>query len=142
MKQSRWTALLFAIAVAVASPARAQSVADSVLEARTTAVAAELRCPVCQGLSIQDSPSELSQEMRGMVRDQLRAGKTPAEVKAFFVSKYGEWILLTPTAQGFNLLLYILPFVLLLGGAAVIVVVVRRWTHAAESVPPPPTDAP
>ena len=134
--------MLFAMALVVALPVGAQSVADSILEARTTAVAAELRCPVCQGLSIQDSPSELSQEMRGMVRDQLRAGKTPAEVKAFFVSKYGEWILLTPTAQGFNLLLYILPFALLLGGAAVIVVVVRRWTHAAESVPPPPTDAP
>ena len=134
--------MLFAMALVVALPVGAQSVADSILEARTTAVAAELRCPVCQGLSIQDSPSELSQEMRGMVRDQLRAGKTPAEVKAFFVSKYGEWILLTPTAQGFNLLLYILPFALLLGGAAVIVVVVRRWTHAAESVPPLPTDAP
>ncbi len=76
-----------------------------------------------------------------MVRDQLRAGKTPAEVKAFFVSKYGEWILLTPNARGFNLLLYILPFALLLGGMAVIVVLVRRWTHAAEPVSLPPTDS-
>ena len=142
MNPRQWIAILFAVALVVAPPVGAQSVADSILEARTTAVAAELRCPVCQGLSIQDSPSELSQEMRGMVRDQLRAGKTPAEVKAFFVSKYGEWILLTPTAQGFNLLLYILPFALLLGGAAVIVVVVRRWTRAAETVSLPPTDAP
>ena len=76
-----------------------------------------------------------------MVRDQLRAGKTPDEVKAFFVSKYGEWILLTPTAQGFNLLLYILPFALLLGGAMVIIVLVRRWTRAAEAVSRPPTDS-
>ena len=142
MRQSRWAAVLFAIAVVAASPVRGQSVADSILEARTTAVAAELRCPVCQGLSIQDSPSELSQEMRGMVRDQLRAGKTPSEIKAFFVSKYGEWILLTPNARGFNLLLYILPFALLLGGMAVIVVLVRRWTHAAETVSHPPTDSP
>jgi len=142
VKQSRWAAVLFAIAVVAPSPVRGQSVADSILEARTTAVAAELRCPVCQGLSIQDSPSELSQEMRGMVRDQLRAGKTPAEVKAFFVSKYGEWILLTPNARGFNLLLYILPFALLLGGMAVIVVLVRRWTHAAGTVSLPPTDSP
>lgn len=137
-----WAAALFAFAVIAAAPVRAQSVADSILEARTSAVAAELRCPVCQGLSIQDSPSELSQEMRGMVRDQLRAGKTPDEVKAYFVSKYGEWILLTPNAQGFNLLLYILPFALLLGGAAVIIVVVRRWTRAAERDSLPPSDSP
>ncbi len=142
MTQRSWVAICFAMALLVAAPLGAQSVADSILEARTTAVAAELRCPVCQGLSIQDSPSELSQEMRGMVRDQLRAGKTPAEVKAFFVSKYGEWILLTPTARGFNLLLYILPFVLLLAGAVVIIVVVRRWTHTAEPISLPPTDSP
>lgn len=142
MKQCRWAAVLFAITVAVAPPAGAQSVADSILEARTTAVANELRCPVCQGLSIQDSPAELSQEMRGMVRDQLRAGKTPDEVKAFFVSKYGEWILLTPKARGFNLFLYILPFALLVGGIAAIVVLVRRWTHAAGTVSLPPTDSP
>ena len=142
MRPGRRIAALFTLAVIAAGPVRAQSVADSILEARTTAVAAELRCPVCQGLSIQDSPSELSQEMRGMVRDQLRAGKTPDEVKAFFVSKYGEWILLTPNAQGFNLLLYILPFALLLGGAAVIIVVVRRWTRAVEHDALPPTDSP
>lgn len=142
MKHTLRVALLLVFALVVIQPARAQSVADSILEARTTAVAAELRCPVCQGLSIQDSPSELSQEMRGMVREQLRAGKTPDEVKAFFVSKYGEWILLSPKANGFNMLLYILPFALLIGGAAVIFVVVRRWTHAAEPISLPPTDSP
>jgi cytochrome c-type biogenesis protein CcmH len=102
---------------------------DSVLEARTSAVAAQLRCPVCQGLSIQDSPSELSQQMRSLVRDQLAAGKTPDEVKAYFISKYGEWILLEPEAKGFNTLVYALPLLLVLGGGALIVVVVRRWTQ-------------
>src|SRR5687767_959816 len=59
-------------------------------------LAEELRCPVCQGLSIADSPSELSQQMKDVVRGQLESGKSPDEVKAYFVSKYGEWILLTP----------------------------------------------
>ncbi|MEP6731002.1 MAG: cytochrome c-type biogenesis protein CcmH, partial [bacterium] len=84
-----------------ASPSIAR---DSALEARTSAVAAELRCPVCQGLSIQDSPSELAQSMRSLVRDQLADGKSPDQVKAYFVSKYGEWILLAPKAHGFNVL--------------------------------------
>ena len=108
---------------------------DSALEARTSAVAAQLRCPVCQGLSIQDSPSELAQQMRALARDQLAEGKTPDEVKAYFVSKYGEWILLAPKARGFNLLVYALPVLAVACGAVAIVVAVRKWTSAPSGVP-------
>lgn len=101
--------------------------ADSALDARTTAVAAQLRCPVCQGVSIQDSPSELAQQMRSVVKEQLAAGKSEDDVRAYFTSKYGEWILLSPKAAGFNLLVYILPAIALIGGGIVIAMVVRRW---------------
>lgn len=114
---------------------------DSALEARTSAVAAQLRCPVCQGLSIQDSPSELAQSMRSLVRDQLAEGKTPEQVKAYFVSKYGEWILLSPAPHGFNLLAYGLPVLIVLGGGAAIVLAVRRWT-SAEPTPTSDVQAP
>jgi cytochrome c-type biogenesis protein CcmH/NrfF len=107
--------------------------ADSVLGARTTALAVQIRCAVCQGISIQDSPSALAREMREVVRDQLRAGRTEEEVKAYFVSKYGEWILLEPPAHGLNLAIYLLPVLLVVGGAAGLVVVVRRWTGKAPS---------
>ena len=106
---------------------------DSVLEARTSAVASELRCPVCQGLSIQDSPSELAKSMRSLVREQLAAGRTPDQVKAYFVSRYGEWILLAPKASGFNLLAYAGPLLVVLGGGLVIVLAVRRWTRNEAS---------
>jgi cytochrome c-type biogenesis protein CcmH len=124
------SALLFA-GVAAAQQA---TPADSVLEARTAAVAAQLRCPVCQGLSIQDSPSELSQQMRAVVKDQLRAGKTPEEVKAYFISKYGEWILLEPKARGFNILVYALPVLLVAGGLAAVALAVRKWTRPPEKL--------
>ena len=101
---------------------------DSALEAATTAVASELRCPVCQGLSLQASPSELAQQMRGLVKDQLASGKSPEQVKAYFVSKYGEWILLSPKPQGFNLLVYLLPALLVVGGGAFVWVMVRKWS--------------
>lgn len=107
--------------------------ADSILEARTAEVASQLRCPVCQGLSIQDSPSELSQQMRAVVKDQLRAGKSPDEVKAYFISKYGEWILLEPKAHGFNALVYALPVLLVAVGLGVIVIAVRKWTRQPDS---------
>jgi cytochrome c-type biogenesis protein CcmH/NrfF len=102
--------------------------ADSALEAQTTAVASTLRCPVCQGESIQDSPSELARQMRAVVRDRLRAGNTPDEVKAYFVSKYGEWILLEPTMTGLNVLLYVIPVLLVVGGLVLVAFLVRRWS--------------
>jgi cytochrome c-type biogenesis protein CcmH len=100
-----------------------------VLEARTTALASELRCPVCQGNSIQDSPSELAQQMRDLIRDQLRAGKTPDDVRAYFVAKYGEWILLSPKAEGVNLLVYLIPVAAILVGGIIVWRTVRRWTQ-------------
>src|SRR5687767_15874271 len=84
---------------------------DTILEARTREVASGLRCPVCQGLSIQASPSELAVQMKDVVRQQLKEGKSPDEVRAYFVSKYGEWVLLEPKASGMNLLVYAAPIV-------------------------------
>ena len=109
-------------------PTAAQEAAEAELEARTTAVASTLRCPVCQGESIQDSPADLAQDMRALVREQLRAGKTPEEVKAYFVGRYGEWILLEPKMTGLNILLYVFPVALVLAGLALVVVLVRKWS--------------
>jgi cytochrome c-type biogenesis protein CcmH len=108
---------------------------DPALEAKVREVSAELRCPVCQGLSLQDSPSELSQEMRDVVREQLQSGKSPDEVKAYFVEKYGEWILLEPKARGFNLVVYLLPAVAVLAGGGVIALALRKWTASAPDSP-------
>ena len=109
--------------------------ADSLLEARTSNLSAQLRCPVCQGLSLQDSPSELSQQMRDVVRSQIALGKSDEEVKAYFVERYGEWILMAPKARGFNLLVYVLPFLGLIAGASVLFFAVRRWTRASAVDP-------
>jgi cytochrome c-type biogenesis protein CcmH len=128
--------LALASGLAAQQPAGQPSVIpDSVVEARTTALAATLRCPVCQGLSIQDSPSELAQQMRALIKDQVRSGKSDAEVRDYFLSKYGEFILLEPRARGFNLLAYLLPAAVLVAGAVVVGRNVRRWTQPAEPRP-------
>jgi cytochrome c-type biogenesis protein CcmH len=126
-------AWLLALALALQS---APAPPDSVIEAQTREIASILRCPVCQGLSVQDSPEGLSQQMKGVIREQLRAGKTPEEIKAYFVSKYGEWILLRPEPKGFNLAVYLLPIAALLGGAAVVVGATRKWTRASATHAP------
>jgi cytochrome c-type biogenesis protein CcmH len=99
------------------------------LEAQVRAIAQQLRCPVCQGLSVGDSPSELAHEMRSLVREQLQQGKTAEEVLDYFVQRYGEWILLAPPKRGFNLVIWVLPFLLLPLGAAAVYAGVRRWVH-------------
>jgi cytochrome c-type biogenesis protein CcmH len=96
-------------------------------------VAAELRCVVCQSLSVADSPSETASQMRGIIRERLAAGESPAEVRAYFVEKYGEWILLAPPKSGFNLLVWVVPFAGLGMGLVLVAVVLRRWSR---KIPP------
>jgi cytochrome c-type biogenesis protein CcmH len=74
--------------------------------------------------------------MKGVIRTQVAAGHSDDEIRDYFVSKYGEWVLLEPPAHGFNLLVYLLPALALLGGAGLIMVAVRRWTE-----PLPESDA-
>lgn len=110
----------------------AQPAKETELDRRTREVASGLRCPVCQGLSINDSPAELAIEMKGVVKEQLAAGKTPDEVRAYFIAKYGEWVLLEPDPSGFNILVYALPVLGVLGGALFIWFFVRRSTRPEE----------
>lgn len=109
--------------------------AAAVPEEEVHHIAMELRCPVCQNLSVADSPSEMAKEMRGLIRERLERGETREEVLAYFVSKYGEWILLSPRTSGFNLLVWVLPLAAVLAGAVGIVVVVRRWNSRAKTRP-------
>ena len=99
-------------------------------------VSSGLRCPVCQGTSIQDSPADLAVELKALVREQLAAGKTPEEVRAYFVTKYGEWVLLAPAAHGMNLLVYLLPLLLVVGGGVFVWRFIRTHTHDTEPTHP------
>jgi cytochrome c-type biogenesis protein CcmH len=96
------------------------------LDDRVREIASGLRCPVCQNLSVADSPSRLAGEMRSEIAAQLEAGRTPDEVQAFFVDRYGEWVLLSPTREGLNLLPWLVPIVGVLVGVGVWALVLRR----------------
>lgn len=115
-----------------AAPAQGAVIRETELDRQVKEVSSQLRCVVCQGLSIQDSPSTLAQEMRSLVREQLAAGQSPEQVKAYFVERYGEWVLLRPKASGVNLLVYLLPMAMLLGGAAFVFLKARSWTRTGS----------
>lgn len=124
-----------------AAPAPAgRVVQETQIDRQTRQIATQLRCVVCEGSSVQDSPSPFAQEMRSVIREKLAEGMTPAEVKAFFVESYGEWVLLQPEPKGFNLLIYVLPVAVLLGGAGFVLLKARSWTqHAAAAEAPEET---
>jgi cytochrome c-type biogenesis protein CcmH len=107
--------------------------AAEVNEEQVREIAAQLRCVVCQNLSVADSPSETANQMQALIRERLRAGDTPEQVKAYFVEKYGLWILLAPPREGFNLLVWVAPFAGLGVGLVAVAILLRRWTRRAAA---------
>jgi cytochrome c-type biogenesis protein CcmH len=95
--------------------------------ARTEAIAGDLRCPVCQGLSIADSHSPTAEAIKEDIRRRVDAGESDAAIQAHYIDSYGEWILLRPKASGVGALVWILPVsaVLLAGGG--LALAFRRW---------------
>lgn len=125
--------LALSIALVAASAAQAvqpdEVLRDPALEARARTLSAELRCLVCQNQSIDDSDAELARDLRVLVRERLVAGDTDAQVIAFVVARYGEFVLLRPRFSVRNALLWATPPVLLVAGAAFLVL--RRRSQAA-----------
>jgi cytochrome c-type biogenesis protein CcmH len=104
---------------------------DPAAEARAAKLASQLQCPVCQGQSIAASPSPMARQMKDLIRSQVSEGYTDQQVRDYFMSKYGEWVLLNPKPEGFNLLVYLLPVFGLLGGGAFVYTRVRKWSTPA-----------
>jgi cytochrome c-type biogenesis protein CcmH len=102
---------------------------------RTAEVAALLRCPVCQGMSIADSPSEMAINMKAQVRELLARGYTEKQILHYFELSYGQFVLLEPKFEGVTAMVWVLPILVLLIGAAIVFVKVRKL----ERVPPPAT---
>jgi len=126
---------LAAAALLVVMAALPALAAAPVNEDTVREIGTELRCVVCQNLSVADSPSETANQMRGIIRERLAAGETPEQVKAYFVEKYGLWVLLSPPKQGFNLLVWIVPFVGLGLGLVLVAFTVRRWSRRPAAAP-------
>ncbi|MBK5925875.1 cytochrome c-type biogenesis protein [Rhodobaculum claviforme] len=131
-------ALILAAALALALPGGAHAVLpdeileDSELEARARALSADLRCVVCRNESIDESNADLARDMRLLVRERLVEGDSDAEVMAYLVDRYGEFVLLRPTTSGANLVLWISAPVMLILALGVAVVYLRRRDRTAE----------
>ena len=120
--------LLLLLALLVASPALADSLMpparwanvqlpDPARERQAKALMETIRCLVCQGESIADSPAEMAGDMRSLIRERIQAGESAESIRAWLVTRYGDRISLQPSFSWSNLSLYVVPLVLLVGGA-------------------------
>jgi cytochrome c-type biogenesis protein CcmH len=117
---------LFVLASALVFAARPHALtADERIDQITT----ELRCPVCQGLSVKDSTSETARQMRDLVVQRVREGKTNAEIEAEFRAAYGEWIFLSPPVSSWSGLIWLVPVAALAAG----LVLLTRRLRSAEA---------
>lgn len=99
------------------------------LQKQIREIASKLRCPICQGLSVKESESQISLSMRYKIGTLLQQGQNEQQVLNYFEQRYGEWILREPKKNGINLWLWWLPFVLLIGGAVGLVFWAKKHRH-------------
>jgi cytochrome c-type biogenesis protein CcmH len=109
-----------------------RSGAERTTAERADALARDLRCPDCQGLSVADSPTASAQEIRRQIDALLADGASDDEVRAHFVARYGDWILLAPSSP----LAWIVPFAVVLAGVAGL----AAWLLKRRTPPPSPVE--
>lgn len=117
-------------------------IAGQQLTDRTHEVASLLRCPVCQGMSVADSPSEMAVNMKEQVRELLARGYTDEQILKYFELSYGQFVLLKPKFEGVTGMVWVLPVLALVIGATILFVKLRKLEHrpaaAAPEVEAPP----
>ena len=106
------------------------------LDGRVQRVASQLKCLICQGESVADSPSTLAQQMRVSIRQQLQAGKSEQDVIQYFQQRYGDEIVWSPPWQGFSLLAWLIPIAFLLCGVGLVILLLREWHAAGTGLAP------
>jgi len=90
-------------------------------------IASELYCPVCENVPLDVCGTQACEQWRGVIRDKLMQDWSKAEIKQYFVDQYGDRVLATPPAKGFNWLIYIVPPLTILAGAFIVYKAFSAW---------------
>jgi len=134
------SALILCLVLSTYAPQQVGSppLADPAAEARVERVGKQLRCPVCQGMSIADSPSNMARAQMEKVREMVRDGKTDAEIFNYFVDRYDEWVLLEPRREGLALLVWVGPMVVIGAGLLFVFWFIRARNQQPTLTPAAP----
>ena len=107
-------------------PPKGQPVTGAALFRRTNEVSALLRCPVCQGMSVADSPAEMAVNMKNQVRELLARGYTEEQILEYFEKSYGQYVLLRPKSP----VVWLLPLFALVLGLIVVFFKLKKLQQA------------
>jgi cytochrome c-type biogenesis protein CcmH len=118
--------VLLAVLAVTLLLAPVRSLGQSLEEIRAKALYNELRCVVCAGQSIAESNAELAQDMRAQVDRLILAGQSDAEIRSWFVERYGDAVLMTPPLNALTLGLWFGPVLIFVLGLVVTLLVLRR----------------
>jgi cytochrome c-type biogenesis protein CcmH len=132
--------LAFLILSLSSLPAAAHISEEEALQQTAREIYGLIMCPLCAGQTIAQSPNETSRQMRDLVLKKLRQGETKEQILQYFESRYGERILAKPKKKGFNLILWVFPFVSVALAAIVIYFLIRRWSARVRVTPDVPLD--
>ncbi len=125
--------LFLAALVSFLAAGRASAQQPTPSDDEVNAIARQLYCPVCQNTPLDVCPTEACRQWRELIRQMLQEGKTPNEIKQYFVDNYGIRVLNEPPAAGFNGLIYVLPVAAFIAGLVLLVVGFRTWRNAAKT---------
>lgn len=112
--------LLSCLSLSLVAKEAQPSASDPLLEERVMKLSKELRCLVCQNETLADSRADLAVDLRGQIREQMKAGKSDKEIIAYLTDRYGKFILYNPPIDPTTYLLWFGPFVLLVAGLALL----------------------
>lgn len=124
-------AALIVLAAGIETP-----LANPAEEARAQRLMLEIRCVACENEPISQSGADIAGDMRKLVREQIEAGKSDAEIRTWFSDRYGDFVLFRPTTEGVNALLWAFPALALVLGGLGALALRRRPARTVESVPP------
>ena len=149
MRWAGWLAVIMLVAGMLlgAGPALAQDGEPTpppdqgVTDDDVNAIAEQLYCPVCENVPLDVCGTKACADWRDEIRAMLEEGRNEAEIKAYFVERYGRQVLATPEARGFDLLLWVLPLAGVVGGAVVLVITLRRMAPGALAAQAAPRQA-
>ncbi len=127
---------LLALILTAAFPVLAAEVTEDPLERQMLEIAQDLRCTVCQNQPVSESNADLARDMREIIREQLKAGKSRKEIMDYFVARYGNYVLLKPPYQGPGFIIWFAPLIVIGVLTVSAFVYLRRRLHTP--LPPPP----
>ncbi len=127
----------FAVAVAVGILAAACGLSDDISddEMRIQQLNKAIMCPRCPGESIDQSQNQLSAQMRAIVSEQVREGRSDEQIKAFFVERFSPSVLMEPPQRGFSLLVWLLPPAGVVSAIVLLILALRVMRRSANEGP-------